>query len=88
MSCGVAIGSLLLVRVFAATAPPVLLALVFTVFVVVIICSQWRANEMDAGDPMPVRNREVWLTQRARKNSRALNSRCASLCQTTAQRPG
>jgi len=59
VSCGVAIGSLLLVRVFAATAPPVLLALVFTVFVVVIICSQWRANEMDAGDPMPVRNRGI-----------------------------
>ena len=58
-SFGVGIGSLLLVRLFAATAPGVLLALVFTVFVLVVLWCQWRANETDAGDPMPVRNRGV-----------------------------
>jgi hypothetical protein len=55
----VAIGSLLLVRVFAAVAPGVILALVFTVFVVFIIWYQWRANEMDAGDPVPAKNRGI-----------------------------
>jgi len=64
----VAIGSLLLVRVFAETAPRVLFAPAFMVFVMVIIWCQWRANEMDAGDPMPVRNRRV---RRARLHSAA-----------------
>jgi hypothetical protein len=74
VSCGVAIGSLLLVRLFAATAPSVLLALVFTVFVVVIIWCQWRANEMDAADPMPVRNRGVTARPRRRLWSNAIAS--------------
>ena len=69
--CGVVIGSLLLVRVFAATAPPVLLALAFTVFVAVIIWRQWRANEMDAADPMPVRNRGAGRARRAWLHSAA-----------------
>ncbi|HEV3135355.1 MAG TPA: hypothetical protein VG348_11695 [Acidimicrobiia bacterium] len=54
VSCGVLIGALLLVRVFGVTPPRVLLALVFTVFVVVILWCQWRANEMDDGAPVAV----------------------------------
>lgn len=54
VTCGVAIGLLLLLRAFAATAPQVLLALAFTVFVVVVFWCQWWASERDAADPMPV----------------------------------
>jgi hypothetical protein len=54
---GVVVGSLVLLRVFAATASSVLLALVFIVFAVVIFWCQWRANETDAADPTPMRNR-------------------------------
>ena len=73
VACGVVvIGSLLLVRVFAVTAPRLLLALGFTVFVVVIIWWQWRANEMDAADPMPVRNREHHSRPRRRHRSNAI----------------
>src|SRR5437879_7918017 len=57
VSCGVVIGSLVLLRVFAATASSMLLALVFMVFAVVIFWCQWRANETDAADPTPMRNR-------------------------------
>jgi hypothetical protein len=67
VACGVVVASLLLVRVFAVTAPRVLLALGFTVFVVVIIWWQWRANEMDAADPMPVRNRGATARPRPRR---------------------
>src|SRR5207245_6426753 len=69
--CGVVIGSLLLVRVFAATAPPVLLALAFTVFVAVIIWRQWRADEVDAADPMPVTNPGARRAMRAQPHSGA-----------------
>ena len=65
------IGSLLLVRVFAAIAPPVLLALAFVVFVAVVIWPQWRANEMDAADPMAVRNRGAGRVRRAWLHSAA-----------------
>lgn len=59
MLCGVAIGSLLLLRAFAATAPGVLLALAFTVFAVVVFWCQWRASETDAAEPTPARNRGI-----------------------------
>jgi hypothetical protein len=68
----VAIGSLLLVRVFGVTAPRVLLALGFTVFVLVIIWCQWRANEMDAADPMPAGNRGITARSRRRDRSNAI----------------
>jgi hypothetical protein len=55
--CGVVIGSLVLLRVFAATASSVLVALVFMVFAVAIFLFQWRADETDAADPTPMRNR-------------------------------
>jgi hypothetical protein len=67
VSCAVVIGSLVLARVIAATGSRLLLALVFMVFViaaitlfavVIIRCQEW-ANEMDAADPLPVRNRGV-----------------------------
>jgi hypothetical protein len=51
------IASLVLLRVFAAIASPVLLALVFMVFAAIIIWCQWRANETDNADPLVVRNR-------------------------------
>ena len=54
--CGVVIGSLVLLRVFAATASSVLVALVFMVFAVAIFWFQWRADGTDA-DPTPMRNR-------------------------------
>jgi hypothetical protein len=69
---GVVIASLLLGRVFAVTAPRVLLALGFTVFVLVIIWCQWRANETDAVDPMPARNRGVTARPRRRYGSNAI----------------
>src|SRR5205807_4632687 len=57
VSCGVVIGSLVLLRVFAATASSLLVALVFVVFAVVIFWYQWRAGETDGAAAAPMRSR-------------------------------
>jgi len=66
MSCGVVIGSLALARVIAATGSRLLLALVFIVFIVaaitmfaVVIAWCQEVDEIDAADPVRVRNRGV-----------------------------
>jgi hypothetical protein len=67
VSCGVAIGSLVLVRVIGATGSRLLLALVYVVFVgalvtlfaVVIAWSQAPGDEIDAPHPVWVTNRGV-----------------------------
>ena len=72
--CGAVIGSLVLLRVFAATASSVLLALVFIVFAVVIFWCQWRADETDAADPTPMRNRGTIARALRRHSSNAIAS--------------
>ena len=67
--CGAVIGSLVLLRVFAATASSVVVAPVFIVFAVTIYWFQWRADETDAADPTPMRNRGTIV--RAGRVSRA-----------------
>jgi hypothetical protein len=65
MSCAVMIGSLVLARVVIASRlllVPVLMVFVIaaiTLFAAVVIRSQEWANEIDAADPLPVRNRHV-----------------------------
>jgi hypothetical protein len=65
----VVIGSLVLLRVFAATASSVLVAPVFIVFAVVVYWFQWLADETHAADPTPMRNRGT--IARASRASRA-----------------
>jgi hypothetical protein len=67
VSCGVVIGSLVLARGVAATGSRLLLTLVFLVFIVaaitlfavVIAWCQASGDEIDAADPVRVRNRGV-----------------------------
>ena len=52
--CGAVIGSLVLVRVFAASASWLVVAL-FILFVVLVFWCQWWASDRDAADPLPLR---------------------------------